>query len=190
MLLVCLWLGGCSGPSAPGGRFGVAPGGYAEAFDACRRTLTDMGFRLDRVDAAAGVITTMGRRGLGAGAGTADLFHAQSRSVRIEFIEADRFGRMPSDSARTQIDEAARPRVLEAGASLVGTVTALRHRTYRPGLRPQTVDALRSGRFADPSLTARDMLPSFEVPIARDPALEDEVAGRVVRSLADQSSDG
>lgn len=184
-------LGGCTaGPSAPGGRFEVSPGGYPEAFDACRRTLADMGFRLDRVDASAGVITTMGLRGLGAGAGTADLFHAQSRSVRIQFTEADRFGRMPSDTARTQIDGVPPPRAIDPGAGLIATVTAMRYRTYRPGLRPQTVDALRSGRFADPSLTGREMLPSFEVPISRDPALESEIAGRVSRDLSDQSSDG
>lgn len=182
LVLACLTAAGCASPRAAHGRFVVPAGEYEAAFDQTRSSLVAMGYRLDRVDARLGVVTTHPKR--------ASAVHADFVSVRVEFTPADRFGRLPSDAVRTQID--AKPWSLPelSSTALVGEVTALRERTYRPRFRPQAVDALRSGRVSDPLLEARLGGGEMTVPITREVDVEERVAGRIASRLppADQSS--
>ncbi|MEM9166154.1 MAG: hypothetical protein AAGB48_03935 [Planctomycetota bacterium] len=172
---VCL-LGGCAALQAESGRFAVDAGGYARAFETTRTTLNDLGWTLDRVDAGAGVITTLPR--------PSSLVHADSTSLRIEFVPAESFGRLPPDTARTQIDlgETVPSKPL-VERQLIGTVTALRVRTYRPIFRPQVADVIRSGRALDPLLLAEEPERELRVPIAREPEREAETAGAIAAAL-------
>lgn len=174
-VLIAAALGGCASPRAEQGRFVIEAGGYETAFDTTRRTLVDMGYTLDRVDARAGVLTTQSR--------PASLIHPDRVSVRVEFWPRSQFGRQPSDRSRSQI-EAGPALDHPAGASLTGSaliaeVTALRERIYRPRFRPQVADALRSGRVQDPALEEQIGSREVVVPISREPDIEDRIAGRI-----------
>ncbi len=58
LLCVALLFGGCSSTPPAGTQFTVPSGRYAECFDAARDVLTARNYRLNRVDASGGVITT------------------------------------------------------------------------------------------------------------------------------------
>lgn len=89
-------LGGCGTSRATTRVVEVAPGRYAQAFDAARETLRDYNFTLDRVDARAGVITSEPRFSIGlanpidpvqstARQEIQDLLNQQDRRVRVAF---------------------------------------------------------------------------------------------------------
>lgn len=95
-LLSAAALGGCSTSRTTTRVVEVAPGRYAEAFDAARETLRDYDFTLDRVDARTGVITSEPRFSVGmanpvdpiqstARQEIQDLMNQQDRRVRVAF---------------------------------------------------------------------------------------------------------
>lgn len=187
-------IGGCATPLAPQGTATVERADYQAAFDRTRDALVDLGFTLNRVDAAAGVVTTdplIGRGAFGPwqrqqhtlGAEVADALHAQSRSVRVEFLPAAAASAVPTDAPRSQIDQGPEPTVVaELGSPsspLIARVTVLVERRYRPGTRPQVADVLRTTRAYDPMLNADRQ---FDVVIRRDEELERAIAGRIASS--------
>lgn len=184
-------LSGCSTASSPGGRFAVAPGGYQAAFDWACETLLDRGFTLNRVDAAAGVVTTKPQPGRGLlgpwerqqptlSSELADAMHTQSRTVRIDFIPAKRESAVPSDLPRTQLDGGPVQAGIDPDQRIVARVTVLIERRYRPGFRPQVADVIRSGRAVDPQHSGgRD----FSVVVRRDEDLEDRIAGQIASGI-------
>lgn len=188
ILLVCtLAIVGCSMPPQLAGTTRVEPGRYDEAFDRARETLVDLGFTLNRIDAAAGVLTTQPLPATGIAAPWerqqaslagefADSIHPQSRSVRIEFVPAALIEAIPSDDARNQIKVDRSTGAIDTAEPLAARVTVLIERTYRPGLRPQIADVVRSRRSFDPRFDAGR---AFSVIIQRDADLENVIAQRI-----------
>ncbi len=185
-------LAGCSAPPKNQGTAAVAPGRYDAAFDHARETLVGLGFTLDRVDASAGVLTTepLDGRGLAApwerqqasrAGEIADAVHPQSRIVRIEFLPAESLHAVPSDLGRDQITSVGPLRRVDASSPLAARVTVLIERTYRPGMRPQVTDVLRSRRAFDPEFDAGR---EFSVVVQRDAALENAIAQRIADRIA------
>ena len=204
ILALSMFFGGCYAVPKNQGTAAIAPGSYADAFDAARETLIDLGFTLNRVDAAAGVVTTdpLSARGLAApwerqqasrAGEIADTFHPQSRSVRIDFVPLSTLDALPADTARNQISvgqlDSQRGDQLgnqvggltRTSAALAARATVLIERTYRPGLRPQVADVVRSRRAVDPESDAGR---EFTVVIQRDTKLENVIAERIARELS------
>ncbi len=186
-LLAAICLIGCATAPKPGGAVRVDAGGYDQAFDRARDSLVDLGFTLNRVDAAAGIITTQPLPGRGLAAPwerqqatlpsrIADAAHTQSRTVRVEFLPVYASDALASDAPRSQIEPGPMPRTLGSTEPVVARVTVLIERLYRPGLRPQVADVVRSRRTYDPSLSGGR---EFSVVIKRDEPLEDLIAGRI-----------
>lgn len=195
-----LLLGGCASRPATdgqGGRFVVEPGNYEAAFDVARDKLAGLGFTLNRIDARAGVLTTMPLASGGLGtpwdrhqmtfkAEVADLAHAQQRSVRITFIPASEIDHLPSDEARSQIEggELKAPIVDRAETErLVGQVQVTIERLYEPYWRLSGVSVRHSSRATDPTLRSRGMTRGFSVVTQRDSELERELANRIGSAL-------
>jgi len=101
LTLCAATLAGCSGaPVYDGARHTIGPveGDRARIVDAVRETLVDAGYRLDRVDAARGVVTTTFRDAIGsptpvggarwARRAIADTLNQHEHGVRVE-IDAD-----------------------------------------------------------------------------------------------------
>ncbi|MEL6499088.1 MAG: hypothetical protein AAF937_02340 [Planctomycetota bacterium] len=200
VLAGCLLLGGCYAVPNNAGTASVAPGAYPAAFDAAREALVDLGFTLNRIDARAGIVTTepLSARGLAApwerqqasrAGEIADTVHPQSRSVRVEFVPIDTINALPSDASRNQITSASTSTLseLDTAEPLAARVTVLIERTYRPGLRPQVADVVRSRRATDPRSEAGR---EFTVVIQRDPALESVIADRIARAAEVYRSTG
>ncbi|MEO1584110.1 MAG: hypothetical protein AAFR96_06005 [Planctomycetota bacterium] len=182
-------------PVASGaGTVDIPAGRLSLGIDAARETLVDIGFTLNRVDAAAGVITTepLTARGLMApwerqqtslAAEAGDALHPQTRTARIEFLSPAAATSLGSNTSATQIDPMPGRTTIDASTPVVAIVTVLVERHYRPGFRPQVVDVVRSSRAFDPS-SAEGRI--FSVAVERDAPLEariaDEIADRIVRS--------
>lgn len=205
--LTALVLGGCaSAPpaSGAGGRIAVEAGRYEEAFAIARDELARLGFRTERVDAYAGVISTEPRPSGGLAtpwdreqtslkSEAADLFHPQRRTVRIAFVPAERADALPSDEPVTQITGEGMPEPmtsLSANTPLVARVEVLIEREYRPHLRVSSVSVESSRRTEDPQLAPRAMNRSFQVVTQRDHALESALARRIAERLLRQRAGG
>ena len=187
VLIYALALAGCASPPNNAGIAAIESGAYGTAFDHARETLIDLGFTLNRVDASAGVLTTepLSATGLAAPwerqqaslAGEfADAVHPQSRSVRIEFVPAATLDAIPSDRSRNQLSAHTNRHRVDRSQPLAARVTVLIERTYRPGLRPQIADVVRSRRSIDPRSEAGR---EFNVVIQRDADLERVIADRI-----------
>ncbi len=161
----------------------VAPGAYAQAFEAAKRALRDVGFLLERVDAQAGVITTQPNDSIGVFAPwdpvqsgvdqeLDDAMHRQNRVVRVEFAPA---GAAPS-SIDTNTD------LRQSSESLAMRVQASVNRIYYPGRRINTGHILYSTRTYDPALGARNMA-SYSVAIEQDSRLAQRIVDRVRAAL-------
>jgi len=137
----------------------------SRTFNAARNTLLDYGFRLDRVDAQAGVITTQPRTSAGllapwrADQGdafdqTRELLSREGRTVRVQVTTDD------------------------AGLADASVVVAV-SRTQRPGVRPQSKAIALTSQAYDPALAERAW--SYEAPIRRDERLERELEREIAR---------
>ena len=136
---------------------------YAAGFEAAVDTLRAMRFELDRIDAAAGIVTTLpkGTAGLATpwdaeqsslSDETEDLLHDQRRTVRVTFAP-DRRG---------------------------FEVLAWVERRVSVGDRPDPTSVRLGSRAQDPALAARGMWPSYYAPVRRDPALERRLAAAIL----------
>ena len=169
--------------SAPSARVSIVPGAYSAAFDQAKHALRELGFFLERVDAAAGVITT---RPLGSG-GIAtpwsdvqtgfdqmleDAAQRQQRVVRIDFVPAVPLpaGAEPPDDLRTY-NQPIQARIV---------VTMLR--VYGSTLKIN-IDAIGWSTYPiDAELQARNML-GYSVAIKADRRLADRIAADLSRQV-------
>lgn len=183
------FLGGCSSPPENMGRFSVSSGRYNEAIDASRSVLTSLGFDLDRVDAAGGVVSTRAKRT--AGIATfwdgeqstfrqewEDLINRQSRKVRVVFELADQADAGEQiDLARGDLRDAD-----AAGVSLVGRVEAVVYRHHRAHRRLET-EAMWLSSYAGDPLMQRRHGTIYEVARERDSLLERRIARSIGQRL-------
>src|SRR5690606_38676825 len=118
----------------------IGPGEYAAAFNAARDVLRDARFEIDRVDARAGVITTVPKtttwRDL------EDVLNRHGRRVRVSFDPAGEAAE--PDTIRDLLTE-------EPG-ELVMRVRVVVEREQRPGWRLESSAAHLSTRAGDPAL--------------------------------------
>lgn len=199
-------LGGCSSSRATTRVVDVAPGRYAEAFDAARETLRDYNFTLDRVDARTGVITSEPRFSIGllnpidpvqstSRQEIQDLMNQQDRRVRVAFARPGvepvfepgaafgepGIGTVPADGVL--IDGSVRPALgedlrVDSGA-LVLHVDVVIDRVHRPGQRLETSSIRQSTNFQDPDMISRGMQPTYAVARERDDALAARLAADI-----------
>lgn len=200
VVLAAFGLGGCaSAPpaSGAGGRIAVEAGRYEDAFAIARDELARLGFRIERVDAYAGVLSTEPKSSGGLAtpwdreqtslkSEAADLLHPQQRTVRIAFVPAGAAEKLPDDEPVTQITGEGMPESIttvgERGP-LVAMVEVLIEREYRPHRRVDRVSVTGSRRTNDPDLAQRGMGGAFQVVTQRDHALEEALASRIATRL-------
>src|ERR1051325_3508111 len=181
IVLVGWLLGGCGSGTSP--QFSVPAGEYARAFDATRELLRSYRFSLERVDAAAGVITTAPKST--AGAATPwdgeqssmadefeDLLNQQTRRVRVTFRPA-----VP------ETGEHAFEQTIDPAASLVGRVEVVIYRTQTPELRSPARAVLLTTVATDPALTAEGVPGQYVVPVRQDSRFAARLATAIQRAL-------
>lgn len=170
LLLSTASLVGCAARGT--GEFPVPAGRYNDAFVAARTVLRDSGFDIERVDARAGVITTLPKPSAGwatpwdteqstAAQETSDLFNRQRREVRIAFEPA------PAE-----------------GEPVSGVVTVTVSRVQSPGVRPNSRSIQLTTISRDPALSDRGVWIGYAVAVTRDSDLEARLARKVESVLA------
>lgn len=167
---------GCaSRPAAPPQepRLQVEAGSYHQAFDAVKDELRRLGFRLDRVDARAGVITTQPLDSAGfatpwmqvESSGRQEVegyLHRQRRRVEASFSGAG----MPAD--------------LRLAEGEVGvTIRVYEDRVYRHGVQLHPTSVRLASVARDPALEAIGAQPSFAAPLGQDERLARRIADRL-----------
>jgi hypothetical protein len=181
MVMMAWVLAGCESPEQP--QFSVPAGQYAQAFDAARTVLRSYRFSLDRVDAAAGVITTAHKST--AGIATPwdreqsttsqefdDLLNQQSRTVRVTFRPA-----FPS-SAEPVVNQPVDPQ-----EELIGRVEVIIYRMETPGVRSPSKAISLTTLSTDPVLVAEGVGGAYEVPVSQDTRLASTLAAAIERQL-------
>lgn len=176
--------GGCS--SAQPGPVDIAPGQYRQAFEATKQSLRDSYFQLDRIDAAAGVITTQAKTTGGLmtpwdpDQSTIrqewdDMLNQQSRVVRVRFA--------PVDAAAGELDD------LRAYTGPVrAEIEVVVLRTARPNWRVQTKAVTMSRFTRDPAAIERGFGYNYEVPETRDPQLSARLGESIREHLAKENA--
>lgn len=166
---------------------------YVLAFDAARETLIDCRFDLDRVDAGAGVISTMPRASAGLFSawdgeqgGLADelddSFNAHRRVVRIEFHRLGEEGE--GDEALppgTPVEE--RGDLRDGTGRIEARVRVVVERRQTPGRTIEPASIRRSQSFIDPALSPRQMAPAYYVSQREDPDLARRIVARIQERL-------
>lgn len=168
---LCLSLGGCASSVDHSGHFSFARSDYTAAFDTSRDVLRGYRFELERIDAEAGVISTVPEfsPGLlqpwsplqtGLGDEWEDTLNHQSRAVRVTF-EPD------------------------GPESMRGSVWVTVLREQRAGRRLDSETVGGSTFTVDPQLRERHSS-VYLVPVRRDPSLEARLAKRIEDDLRAQ----
>jgi hypothetical protein len=183
---------GCT-PANVAPTFDVSQGDYARAFDASVETLREYRFKVDRVDAAAGVVTTFPKSSSGLATPwdveqstptqeVEDLVAFNSRQVRITFEPRALAGRVaPPREATT---------TFEAGP-MVGRVEAVILRRYVRGWRVSPAAILQSDFTFDTQAAAKGQPQQFDAPLTRDERLAARLASRIrARLRPDEPSIG
>lgn len=199
-LVLASVLVGCSarGPAS----VEVPAGSYPSAFESAKAALREMRLPIERVDFAAGVITTIPELSSGLatpwdpvqssfGQEWEDMINGQRRAVRITFASPEAAEPAPAVQASpvstpsTLLDRNAGPLVARVDVAIL--------RPRRPGARPQPAAARFESRTEDPELTRRGMYPEYTTTIARDDRLAARIAdlirdgmGRDARASAEQ----
>lgn len=163
------WLGGCAGVQESEPRFGFASEEAPRAFEQAREALLAEGFKLDRVDASAGVITTRPKPT----AGLATPWHGEQSAFGQEVEEA-----LNGTQRRVRVSFAPL-----ATGGMEGTVEVEVERIHRRGWNPSTASVTQSTFWNDPYGPERGTPAIFATPIGTDEALARRIAGRVARSL-------
>lgn len=191
-LTAALILPACSsgGPS----EVAIGPGQYPRAFDATKEALRELSFRVDRIDAASGVITTTLRDSPGfanpfdpvestVGQEWEDLVNRQYRRVRVTFEPA-----MPGADTSIGEDRGVKgtpPVDLRASEQpLKARIEVTIERLQRPGWRPNTRTVTASTFTMDTELRDRGLYPSYTVPVSQDPELGGRLAKRITELMA------
>ena len=187
-------LGGCVAPPASNA-VRVEAGEYARAFNAAREVLEDRRFRLERVDARAGVITTVtaasgGVVGLGDGSQTSirgtieDSAHRQQRRIRIEFASPEQDAESIPEPAESAVAAGTSPEDLRRReGALIARVVVVVERVESPGLRLETSSTRASSVSVDLALRGRGLAQRVVTPIRRDKDLEHRLAEQIRREL-------
>lgn len=192
LLTVCLALGGCATARHDAtATFQIEAASYQRVFDAARQTLTDRHFPVQRVDAAAGVLTTGSRPTAGLATPwdtdqatlrqeVEDFLNTTSRSVRITFEPlAERLA--PEAPPQAAPAAAPPPDLRLAEGPIVVEVRVALERTRRPGRRPDPSGIWLSSTTSDPRDARRGMMPAFTEPVAQDGLLAERIARQIRR---------
>lgn len=187
-LVLASLLGACT-PANIAPTFDVAQGDYARAFEASVETLREYRFTIDRIDAAAGVVSTESKASSGLATPwdveqstptqeVEDLLAFNSRVVRVTFeprawsqttnppeIEADQFSAGP----------------------MVGRVDAVISRRYVRGWRVSPMAILLSDFTYDTQAGAKGQPQQFDAPLTRDERLAARIASRIRERLSQDS---
>lgn len=194
---------GCASRAPKSAEFGVPSAQYDRAINAAREVLLEARFEIDRIDAAAGVITTQAKTSAGLLAPwdadqttldqeIADATSTHRRRVRITFEPAavDRREAALAPSAANPIhvgDRFAAPGTIDlraADLALTARVEVFVDRARRPGTRLETESIRTSSTAIDPSLSARRMNPEFDTTVDHDHLLAGRLAERIRQRLA------
>ncbi len=183
-LMLAVGSSGCSAPPPTTQRtFAFAPNQYPQAFNTSRQVLMDMGFSLDRIDAASGVLTTQPHFSQGIlepwdvtqssiGDEWEDAVNHQARSVRILFAANDATTDSPSPSTEQT-----------AGPKHIGRVQVTLYREQRAGRQLNSIAVGASSYTFDPLMAQRHGM-RYLVPVRRDRALEARIATTIASQLA------
>lgn len=156
----------------------IPDGQYADCFERTKHALRDLGFLIERVDAQSGVITTQpkgsgglatpwDREQVGVDQELNDMFHRQTRVVRVEFS--------PADAQPGQIVDDLRAHPGPIALSVRVTLS----RSYQPGRRINTNHIHSSTYTADPKLAEQGMS-QYTVAYTQDHRLAQKIIGRVL----------
>lgn len=185
--------GGCSSSGDP--TVQIAGGSYSDAFEATRESLRDFDFRLDRVDAASGVITSAIKptSGLatpwdpeqsGIDQEWEDFINRQRRTVRVEFTpqNGEETPAGPRDPAAAKAPPLVDLRDFQG--PVIATVSVTVERVQRPGWQVNTKSVNNSTFTMDPALAAAGKYPTYVVELEPDARLARRIADRIRRIMA------
>lgn len=194
LALVCS-LAGCAGDGGAGGRsvapavddrtalvedavLHVDPASYRAAFEAARDALRDAGFSIERVDAAAGVITTAPMPALAAWKSglLREAGVPQGASWTAGTVEARAEFRTHDETA--DLREAARPLTLR--------FEVVERREHRPSRRIDTTSVVYASAFSDREWSRQGLEPAFSVAARRNAAAEAALIRRTGEALSPQ----
>ncbi len=164
----------------------VPAGEYQRAFAAARTVVREYRFHIDRVDAAAGVISTNARPSSGIFTPwdpdqstfeqeLDDTLNFEQRRVRVTFA--------PHPTEPAPPDDAPVPDLRETKEALVCRFEVVIERYERPGRRVPARAVRRGTQTMDPELRARNMWPTYTVPIEQDPLLAARLAQKLRETL-------
>lgn len=201
--LVGVALGGCAGAGKVSTEVAVAPGRYAEAFEAAKDVLRSYQFDLDRVDAVSGVVTTHGRgssglatpwipHGSSFGDGVSGAIERERRVAAVVFTS----GAGEASAAEGGVDKVdaidellpgaipgagagAGAAVLDSAGEVRARVTVWVERVYSPGRRVSSTSVRLSSFTSDSELREQGLEPSFAVQVREDAALGARIAREI-----------
>lgn len=190
--LASLALPGCSSSQAPQSTFELAHDRYESALDAARQVLLDQGLTIERVDAAAGVVSSAPAQSAGLFTpwdSTAssladeveDAARPHLRSVRISFVPVEAIADPPVGTPGSSFAPPFDVRAAEGPRRVV--VQSFVYARHKPNLRLETETIRRSRAFNDPSLVARGMQPTHLEPTREDPEYARRLAADLQRRL-------
>lgn len=197
---VGLWASGCGSGGERAVEFAVPPGRYIETVEVARRVLMEAQFEIDRVDAAAGVLTTHPKSSAGLltpwitdqstlEQRVADAANTHRRRVRVTFepaavgVPEGPGGQAAADVAGGVWSSVGALDLRESEVALTARVEVYVDRVRRPGLRLET-ESIRTSRVSlDPSLSARMMNPEYVTSVDRDDLLAARLAERMRRRM-------
>lgn len=172
---------------------------YASAFDAAREVLIDCRFQLERVDAAAGLITTSPKPTAGLltpahgeqqtfSSEFDDALNAQRRIVRIEFHPLTD-AREASQPLTPGVPVAPPADLRDASTRqgpprLEARVRVVIERRQTPNRTIEPASIRRSQSFIDPALAPRQMAPSYYVAQRDDPDLARRIVAMIRERIA------
>lgn len=177
-LFLASMLAGCAS-SRPDPSVTMAGDAYAAGFDAAREALREAGFELDRVDAAAGTITSQPKASSGLATPwdtqqsgmmqeVSDLLNQQRRRVRITFTAA---GSQTPPGPSGPVE---------------ATVEVYVDRLQQPGLRVPSKAVTLWSVTRDPVRAERGLGPGYQTPVQRDRELERRIADDIEHRLRRQ----
>lgn len=190
-LSLLLGLSGCaSSENSP--EFEIESARYADAFAAVKGVLRSYRFQIDRVDAAAGVITTRPKATAGLAtpwdkeqSGLAqefeDFANDQQRRVRVTFEPRSP---APPEAPATGLAGGPVTDLRSVEGTLLGRVVVVVDRVQRPGWRLSPKAIGTSTVTIDTALAARGLAPVYTVPISQDPRLAERMGGAIRKRLA------
>ncbi|MCA9300148.1 MAG: hypothetical protein KDA28_13840 [Phycisphaerales bacterium] len=188
MILLVAAPGGCT--STHERSIALEAAQYDEAFTAARELLRERQFRIERVDARHGVITTEPTWS-GGFATPWDLEQTTFTQELSEFAQNSRrrvrvvfepSNLEPEDDPATQlVPSTLAPDLRTWDGPITAHFEVVVEEIQRTGWRPETESIRRSTFTLDPALQRRRMYPTYEVAVTRDEALE----RRLAEALAD-----